>query len=105
MSNTNESGTGDPPGGGSRDLTALPPREEWMEVGLCGVILTSVLPFTVICIGNGTRLNTSILMLPAGMEMNISMKSSGLIHLRSVGDGALMRMQGHRVYHTRKRSQ
>lgn len=29
-----------------------------------------------ICISNGNRLNTSILMLPAGMKMNISMKSS-----------------------------
>lgn len=37
----------------------------------------------VICISNGNRLNTSILMLPAGMKMNISMKSS-----RQSGAGA-----------------
>lgn len=30
----------------------------------------------VICISNGNRLKTSILVLPAGMEMNMSVKSS-----------------------------
>lgn len=60
-----------------------------------------------ICISNGNRLNTSILMLPAGMKMNISMKSSdreergggpdGFIST-PFGDGSLMRMLGWVVY-------